>query len=149
MLATLQGFLAEGRFGPIVVGMTREEVLAAAGLPAEFHRGETAEVASVWVNGRVTFWFDGDRLDQIGVYYVLSYPSNPAIQFDANFPERAPELDTLKAFMRDAGIAFSHDAQETLTAGGVQINANPSCPVHSMIIPARSLGRREPRRGAP
>jgi hypothetical protein len=141
MQATLREFLATGKFGAVTIGMTKAEVLSAAGMPAEFHRGETLDDSEVWINGRVTFWFDGDRLDRIGIYFILEYLSNQAIQYDADFPARGPELCALKDFMEAAGISFRAESTSIITAGGVELNANPASSVHSMVVPPLPIRR--------
>ena len=135
MQAGLRGFLATGQFGSVTVGMIKAEVLSAAGVPAEFHRGETLDDAEVWINGKVTFWFDADRLNRIGIYFGQEYLSNQAIQYDAEFPAHRPQIGALKAIMEIAGISFHEEASSIITAGGVAINANAAGSIHSIVVP--------------
>lgn len=142
MLVTLGEFLARGRLGEVALGMTKAEVLEAAGLPAEFHDGRTLEEAAIWINGRTTFWFEGDRLARIGVYFLLTYLSNPAIRYDPAFPAHAVPIDELRTFMRRAGMEVRQDDGHLITPGGVALAFDSKGLVHSLVTPPV-----RPRRG--
>jgi len=146
MHVDLKTFLAEGRLGDVRVGMTRAEILALAGEPAVFARGESMQDAEIWINGKVTFWFAASSLEHIGVYYVLEYPSNQNISYDASFPER--ETTTLRQlcnFMSKNGVEYATDESHTrhtvlITKGGVQITAQGLDKVlNSIVFPAVAL----------
>lgn len=133
--------------------MTRPEVLALAGHPAEFHRGDSLANAEIWINGRVTFWFHGEFLERIGVYYILNYLANDAIRYDSNFPESSTGLDEVCIFMRNTGISYSESQGsganlEVITEGGVQIVADRDGNITSMIVPKVSYPAKRTSRSA-
>jgi hypothetical protein len=150
MFVPLQSFLSQGRFGDVQIGMTKQEVLALAGEPAEFGRGDSIQSAEVWVNGKTTFWFVGSRLDRVGVYYVLEYPSNGNLKYDASFPESGARLESLRTFMQKNGIEFSEEFnssphQVLVTKAGVQVNAGRDGLLNSIVFPAVAMPRRRGR----
>lgn len=153
MFVPLRSFLADGCFGNVQVGMTREEVLVLAGEPAEFGRGDSMQGAEVWVNGKATFWFSGSKLDRVGVYYVLEYPSNANITYDASFPEAGATLESLRTFMRENEIEFSEEGdssphQVLVTKVGVQVNAGRNDLLNSIVFPAVAMPKRRGKGGA-
>jgi hypothetical protein len=149
MRVDLKTFLAEGRLGAVRVGMKKEEILALAGEPAEFARGDSMHDAEIWINGKVTFWFSASELERIGVYYVLEYPSNRNISYDTSFPERGTTtLQHLCNFMSENEIGYTIDESHTrhrvlITNAGVQITAGGYDDVlDSIVFPAVELARR-------
>ncbi len=148
LCVSLHDFLATGSFGGIRPGMSKPEVLDLSGHPADFRRGDSLADAEIWVNGRVTFWFHGETLERIGVYYILKYPVNDAIQYDPMFPESETPLEELCIFMRGTGISFSADHgtgahREVITDSGVQIIADRNGNVTSIIVPKVEPRRRQ------
>lgn len=134
---SLYELLAEASLGGIRLGMTRAAVLARAGHPAEFHRGATLEEAESWINGKVTFWFEGQTLARIGVYYVLDYLVNNAIGYDAAFPEKGATVASLRAFMERHAIGFREARGPSLvTSNGVAIFAGHADELLSMVVPS-------------
>ncbi|MEK8032792.1 hypothetical protein AACH06_18380 [Ideonella sp. DXS29W] len=144
--AGLGAFLRDGRLGDVQVGMAKSEVLNAAGLPAEFGRGESLGDAAVWINGRTTFWFSGSTLERIGIYFVLEYLSNPAIEYDPDFPDRSVPKGMLEDYMRRFGIDFVVEAESITTSGGVSIGFSGDGMVCSMVVPPVPMPRGRRRR---
>jgi hypothetical protein len=148
MFVSLRSFLADGYFGGVRIGMTKEEVLALAGEPADFGRGESMQSAEVWLNGKTTFWFSGSKLQRVGVYYVLEYPSNGNLAYDASFPEAGATLKSLCTFMRENQIEFSEEGESSLhqvlvTQAGVQLNAGRDGLLNSIVFPAVAMPGRQ------
>jgi hypothetical protein len=153
MRVELRTFLAEGRLGTVQIGMTREEVLALAGEPAKFARGNSMLNAGAWVNGKVTFWFTESALERIGVYYAVEYPANKSISYDALFPEHGATLAGLSRFMRENEIVYSVDEghirhRVLVTKAGVQISAGSDDVIDSIVYPAVEIPKRRSRSDA-
>lgn len=150
LFVSLREFLADGSFGGIRLGMDKNQILARAGYPAL--SGSCCGTVSLmdphssWINGKTTFWFSAGRLERIGVYYLLDYPFNNAIAYDAQFPERGADKAWLQSFMQEHDIgfgpepdAFRSSCENIVTAGGVQVIVSDGN-VSSLAYPA-VLGR--------
>lgn len=132
----LYDFLASGSFGGIRPRMTKSDVQALSGLPAEFHRGKTLDEAEIWINGKVTFWFNGEALERIGVYYILEYSENSAIEYGSEFPERNTCIQTLREFMHKNEIDFIEQPDASLlTSIGTSMHASSDGKLLSIVYP--------------
>jgi hypothetical protein len=136
-------FLAEGRLGEIGVGCARTDVKRIAGTPADFSRGESLEDAEVWINGPITFWFNKSRVERIGVYFILDYPRNEAIAFDADFPRRGDRIDQIVEFMERSAIRFDKREGSVLTSGNVEILwSKTDRTITSLVAPSMPMRKR-------
>jgi hypothetical protein len=137
LLAEVGAFLSEGRLGGVRVGSSRDEVKRLAGIPADFGRGESLDDAELWLNGPVTFWFQGAHVERIGVYFTLDYPRNDAIAFDAEFPRRGDSIDRMTDLLERRGIGFERrEDGSLLTSGNVAIHwYTPDRRITSLVVP--------------
>lgn len=121
----LRDFARTGAFGPIHLGMSKDNVLEQLGKPPNWGPGtdmyingeyKTSEPqpfmeAPIWLYDAMEFHFEGDRLFLIWCDYLDELVSNGEVfQLDKwVFETEIPSREKLEQILTQEGFSFSHD----------------------------------------
>ena len=129
-MATLERFMRTGELGPVVVGMTRQEVIGLLGAPGGESVSRHPQIVKYGGLQLALLEVEGvpeRRVHRIGLYYDPCWEAIPELVRPTDFqPTATTSIDEMRTFLTSSGIQIhstveSDDAEHLVLENGVRI----------------------------
>jgi len=107
LIADLEEFARSGQLGPLAIGLSRNQVFALLGAPADWLKEKPVNESAIWKYGDLELYFEGDHLHMIHFDSFEVPVAGGVLQLSPWVLCRGLPLEDLEKALRRATIPFT------------------------------------------